>query len=589
MKLRNWLLISAMALTFAACEKKPAEADLVILYTTDTHGALLPWDIKHDAQARTSLANVSTYLKWERALNKDKVLMFDTGDFLQGQPSVYYYNYCDTTSLHVAAAAYNYLQYDALGVGNHDIETGEDVYGRRFKNQLEMPWLAANAIDQRTGQPMFQPYATFERQGVKVAVLGMITPNIHAWLPKSLWPNLEFEDMVECAQKWVTKIREEENPDLLIGLFHSGGDYTMNGSDMDTRFNENGAVPAAIKVPGFDLCLLGHDHQIREMKVANIAGDSVLLIDARTQAQLVGRVDVHMILQGNGTYKKEMKVEMVNMETYAPDEEYAEYMKEYVETSNNFVNSPIGELTADLPGINGLYGPCPFMDLIHDAQLWATKSDISLAAVLSPYEMVPAGAVTMRHLFTLYKYENQLFCVSMTADEVRQYLEYGFASQYNTMKNANDHLMAFRTNDKGEVQMGKGGARLKGVTFNFTSAAGIRYTVDVSKPEGERVKLMSMSDGSAIDPEKLYRVAINSYQYSGGGQFIPEGLKWDEAKLKERTLDTTPIDVRRYIAEYIRQHTPITPHLRGDWKVIPTDWWEKGKARDMKLMNAGQR
>jgi len=518
-------MTTAVALSLVACNNKPAEADLVVLYTTDTHGALLGWDIKQNAPAKSSLANVATYLKQERAANPGKVLLFDTGDFLQGQPSVYYYNYSDTTSLHVAAAAYNYLGYDALGVGNHDIETGEDVYGRRFKNQLQMPWLAANAIDQRTGQPMFQPYAIYNKEGVKVAVLGMITPNIHAWLPKSLWPNLEFEDMVECAEKWIPRIQQEEKPDLIIGLFHSGGDYTMNGSDLDTRFNENGAIPAAIKVPGFDFCLLGHDHQIRSIKVANTAGDSVLLIDAQTQARLVGRVDIHFTLQSDGTYKKELRDEMIDMRNYAPDSDYVAYTQPFVEAANKFVDSPVGELTADLPGINGLFGPCPFMDLIHDAQLWATKADISLAAVLSPYDKVPAGAITMRHLFTLYKYENQLFTVAMTADEVRQYLEYGFASQFNTMKNANDHLMAFQTDEKGQIVQGKSGAKLKGITFNFTSAAGIRYTVDVSKPAGQRVKIESMSNGSPIDPAKRYRVAINSYQYSGGGLFNPDPLE----------------------------------------------------------------
>lgn len=589
MKLRHCLMAAAIALSLASCNKKPAEADLVVLYTTDTHGALLNWDIKRNIPAGTSLANVASYLKWERAKNPEKVLLFDTGDFLQGQPSVYYYNYIDTTSLHVAAAAYNYLGYDALGVGNHDIETGEDVYNRRFKQQLNMPWLAANAIDQRTGEPMFQPYATFEKQGIKVAVLGMITPNIHAWLPKSLWPNLEFEDMVECAAKWIPVIKEKEKPDLIIGLFHAGGDYTQNGSDMDTRFNENGSVPAAVKVPGFDLCLLGHDHQLSSMKVENVAGDSVLLIDAKTQALWVGRVDIHLTLQEDGTYKKELTPSMADMRDFGSDIEYNEYMKQYVESSNSFVDSPVGELTSDLVGINGLFGPCEFMDLIHDAQLWATKADISLAAVLSPYDKVRTGNITMRHLFTLYKYENQLFTVSMTADEVRQYLEYGFSKQFNTMKSANDHLMAFELDEKGNVVEGTFGAKLKGITFNFTSAGGIRYVVDVSKPEGERVKLLSMSDGSPIDNNKRYSVAINSYQYSGGGLFIPQGLKWDDATLKERTIDTTPVDVRRYIAQYIAEHSPITPHLRGDWKIIPTDWWEKGKARDMKAMNADQR
>lgn len=583
--------MAALALSLTACttSTKPVEADLVVLFTTDVHGACLPYDIKKDAPAETSLANVATYVKQEREALPGQVLLFDTGDFLQGQPSVYFSNYVDTANLHVCACTYNYIKYDALGVGNHDIETGEAVYHDRLPSQFEMPWICANAIDQRTGEPMWEPYCIFERQGVKIAVLGLITPNIHAWLPKSLWQNLEFEDMVESAQKWIPIIQEHEHPDVVIGLFHAGGDYTVNGSDMDTYKNENGSVPTAMKVPGFDLCLLGHDHQQREFKVLNMAGDSVTIIDAQTGAKVVGRADIHLTLQQNGLYKKEIKTRLVPMKGVDPDAGFCELTRPIIDKVNEYVNAPVGQLTEPLVGINGLFGPCSFMDLIHDAQLWATGADISLAAVLSPYDEIPTGSITMRHLFTLYKYENQLFTVAMTADEVKKYLEFGFDRQFNTMKSPEDHLLAFEINERGEIERNNFGAKLKGITFNFTSAAGIRYQVDVSKPEGNRVTLISMSDGSAIDEQRLYSVALNSYQYSGGGLFIPEGLGWDEATLKERTIDTTPVDVRRYISQYIAEQGTITPHLRGDWEVVPTDWWKAAKERDMKLLNANQR
>jgi 2',3'-cyclic-nucleotide 2'-phosphodiesterase/3'-nucleotidase len=565
-------------IALASCNTKPAEADLVVLFTTDVHGACLAHDIKNNAPAQTSLANVSTYLNQVRKENSGKVLLFDTGDFLQGQPSLYYYNFIDTVDEHVAAATYNYLQYDALGVGNHDIETGEEVYNNRFPKQLKMPWLCANAIDTRTGKPMFQPYAVFERQGVKVAVLGMITPHIGAWLPKELWSNLEFEDMVDCAKKWVPVIQEKERPDLLIGLFHAGTDYTINGNDMNTRFNENGSIPAVVKVQGFDLCLLGHDHNPQLRRVQNLAEESVYIIDAGTQARKVGRADIHLTLQEDGKYKKQIKTQLVDMKEYAPDSAYVAAFQKYVDATNNYVDDPIGKLTGNLSGMDGLVGPSAFIDLVHDAQLWATKADISLTTLLSPYEEVAAGDITMRHLFILYKYENLLYTIQMKADEVRKYLEHGYAMQYGTMKSANDHLMNFKPYKEGDRP------QLAGITFNFTSAAGIKYVVDVTKEPGNRVRLISMSDGSPIDPDKLYTVAINSYQYSGGGNFIPEGLGWDSKMLKSRTLTTSNIDVRRYLEKNIREKGTITPHVRGDWSVEPKKWYEAARKRDLLLL-----
>jgi 2',3'-cyclic-nucleotide 2'-phosphodiesterase/3'-nucleotidase len=592
--LRNTALSAAalcLAASLSSCgDGKPDEADLVLLYTTDVHGACLPFDFNRNAPAKTSLAQVSTYLQRERAAHPDAVMLFDTGDFLQGQPSMYYYNYVATDEPHVVPLVANYLGYDAVGVGNHDIETGEPVYHDRLPGQFQMPWLCANAIDTRTadGSPMFQPYTVIERQGLRIAILGMITPNIGAWLPKSLWPNLEFQDMVECAAKWVPIIQEREHPDLLVGLFHSGGDYTVGGSDLDTYKNENGGIPAAIKVPGFDLILLGHDHQPRLTQVVNVAGDTIPVLDAQTQSAKLGRADIHLKRQGKG-YRKEIQTSLIPMDTVAVDTAFVSHFAFAVDAVNHYVDKPLGTLTEDLYSHDGLFGPSKFMDFIHEVQLWATGADISFASVLSSNAVVNAGTLTMRQLFTLYRYENKMFTLQMTGDEVRRFLEYGFSQQFSGMSSKADHLLRFKLDDQGNVMQGERGAELYTPSFNYTSAAGIRYTLDLSRPEGERVQILSMSDGTPFDSAKEYKVALNSYQACGGGGFIPVGLGWSDELLAARTLVTSMKDVRQYVAEYIEQVGTIVPRSRGDWEILPRDWWTDAKRRDEALLNPLQR
>lgn len=582
------MALTALALT--SCQSRPEQADLVLLYTTDVHGACLQYDIKLNRPATTSLANVCTYVQEQRELNPDAVMLFDTGDILQGQPSMYYYNYVDTTSTHIAAAIYNYLGYDAIGVGNHDIETGEEVYYGRLPKQFQMPMLCANAIDQRTGKPMFQPYSVIERQGVRIAILGMITPNIGAWLPKQLWPHLEFQDMVECAQHWVPIIQQQEKPDVLIGLFHSGTDYMSGGADLDTPYNENGGVPAAIKVPGFDIVLCGHDHNFGLMDVVNVAGDTVKVLDAQTQAVKVGRADIHLQLDPKtGRYAKRITTSLANMKEVQPDAEFCRTFQYAVDSVNQYVDSPIGELSSTLYGEPSLYGPSEFMDFIHEVQLWATGADISMASVLTAHDSVAAGPITMRQLFTLYKYENLLFKLRMTGAEVQKYLEFGFDRQFNQMKSADDHLLAFRFNADGSIDRNDYGPRFVTPTFNYTCAAGIRYVLDVSKPLGQRITILSMSDGTPFSLDHEYVVAVNSYQASGGGDFIPVGLGWDGATLKDRTLSADMKDVRRYVAEYIRLQGVVTPRLRGDWQIVPHDWWLKGMQTDIRFTSPNQR
>lgn len=580
-------LIAGLVGLLASCTNKPQEADLVLLYTTDLHGAVLPFDINRNTPAKTSLANVCSYIKEQRNANPDAIMLFDTGDYLQGQPSMYYYNYVELDKAHIMTRAFSYLQYDAVGMGNHDIETGEPNYGIRLKKEFSeagIPLICANAIDVRTGKSMFQPYAIINRKGIKIAILGLITPNIAAWLPKQLWPNLEFQDMVESAQYWVPIIQKEENPDLLIGLFHAGGDYTANGCDMDTYKNENGSIPVATKVPGFDIILCGHDHRARQTDIVNVNGDTVKVFDARTQAAVVGRADIHLSRLEDGSYKKTITTELIPMEDVTPDPEYCEVFNEDLTTVNNYVDAKVGELTGELKGRPSLFGPSEFIDFIHNVQLWATKADISMASVLSPHDVIPAGEVTMRTLFTLYKYENKLFSVRMTGAEVHKYLEFGFARQFNVLNMAD--LARYKKMDNNVPTLLATG---KTPTFNYTSAAGIKYTVDITKPEGQKVTILSMSDGTPFDPDKSYLVAINSYQACGGGQFIPEGLGWDDETLAKNTVLASDLDVRHYVAEYIRANSPVTPALRGDWKVIPEDLFEAARNHNNERIDTNRR
>lgn len=569
-------------LTLNSCDQKPQEAQLTLLYTTDVHGAILPFDFNKNKEAATSLANVASYVKQEKEKNKDGVIVLDGGDFLQGQPSIYYSNFVDTVSEHIQSRVMEYVGYDAATVGNHDIEPGEAVYDR-VQRDFDFPWLAANAIDTRTGKPFFKPYTILERQGVKIAVLGMITPNIHAWLPKYLWENIEFQDMTECARQWVPYIREQEKPDLLIGLFHSGADYTVNNGDMDTPKNENGGIPAATRVDGFDIILLGHDHQERIDEITNDAGHKVKVLNAQTAARYVGRADIHLKLNGK-EYEKEIVSSLVPMKDVQPDPAFVAQFTPDVNLINEYVDAEIGAITDTLKSEKGLYGPSEFMDLIHNAQLAATGADISFAGILSTDAVLPPGKITMRDLFTLYKYENLLYTMSLSGEEIDRFLEYGFGRQYNQMTSKKDHLLNFIKGADGKpVRNSRFGFSFVTPTFNFTSAAGIRYTVDVTRPAGDRVTILSMSDGTPFDPAKQYKVAVNSYQASGGGGFFFEGLGLTKEETDAHVIVASKNDVRKYIADYIRDQKKITPQLRGDWEVIPKDFFEAGVANDRAL------
>ena len=224
---------------------------LKIVETSDIHGNYYPYDFILRHEAAGSLARVYEFVQKERETYKDNLLLLDNGDILQGQPCAYYYNYIDTISLHLAAEVLNYMKYNAGNMGNHDVETGRAVFDR-WAGDCNFPILGANIIDTVTGKTHFKPYEVLERDGVKIVVLGMITPAIPVWLSENLWKGLRFDDMEETARKWMKIIREKENPDLVIGIFHAGQDALLMGG----KYRENASLEVARNVPGFDIVLM---------------------------------------------------------------------------------------------------------------------------------------------------------------------------------------------------------------------------------------------------------------------------------------------------------------------------------------------
>ena len=148
---------------------------LKIIETTDTHGAIFPYDFKNMKPNNHSLAQVYTYVEQQRDDTTQAVVLLSDGDLLQGTPAVYYYNFEKPDEPHLYAQVMNYMKYDAGSVGNHDIETGHHVYDK-FVKELNFPWLSANSVDVKTGKPYFKPYTVIERKGIKIAILGQITP-----------------------------------------------------------------------------------------------------------------------------------------------------------------------------------------------------------------------------------------------------------------------------------------------------------------------------------------------------------------------------------------------------------------------------
>jgi 2',3'-cyclic-nucleotide 2'-phosphodiesterase / 3'-nucleotidase len=558
-----------------------------LIETSDVHGAIMPFDLIGDSSTSASLSQIHTYANFERRLAGQEVILLDNGDILQGDPLVYFYNYEITDKPHIYSQAMNFMNYDAAAVGNHDIETGHKVYDK-FNDELNCPWLAANAINTETGEPYFKPYTIVEKAGIRVAILGMITPGIPQWLPEILWEGIEFEDMIVTAKKWVKIIREKENPDLLVGLFHSGVDYTYNQENKDTYRNENASLLVAEQVPGFDIVFVGHDHAGWNFKTANVYGDSVLIVGSLARAKTVAVATVTMNYDSTlSSWEKQSVVgEIVNTSNYRPDDLFMSKFNLSLHMIGNYVAKPLGRITKDIYSRESLFGPSEFVDLIHTFQLEQTGADISFVSPLSFDTQIDSGWIRIKDMFKLYRYENFLYTMALSGQEIKDYLEYSFGQWFNEMSSVDDHLLRFKTDEDGKIVYSERSnlPTLYERYYNFSNAAGINYTVDITKPEGERVSIISLSDSSIFKLDHKYTVAVNSYRGNGGGGHLTRGAGIPLEELSSRVINSTDKDLRYYMMKWIEKEKVITPKLLRNWEVIPQEWWIKGRKTDYKLI-----
>jgi 2',3'-cyclic-nucleotide 2'-phosphodiesterase/3'-nucleotidase len=568
-------------ISFFSC-REAGRRDISILETTDMHGVILPYDFIEKKDLSASFANSASFIKSLRK-EKDALFLFDNGDNLQGQPEVYYYNFIDTLSPHFMAEAMNWLGYDACTAGNHDIEAGHLVYDRLVKS-YNFPLLAANAVDRKTGKPYFKPYVIIEKKGIKVALLGLITPAIPNGLPEELWSGIEFRDMVETARIWMPEILRQK-PDLVVGLFHSGWNAEKADYKQASPLNENGSASVAYNVPGFDIIFCGHDHRLVNEKFVNHAGDTIIILNGGSRSENIAVADVIFSSKKLfGNRHKRISGKLIEVKNYPPDPEFLAKFKSREQVIKNYVNKIIGTSSGTFSSRDSYFGSSAFVDMIHSVQMEITGADVSFAAPLSFDIRISEGPVTVGDMFKLYRFENMLYTMSMSGEEIRRYLEYSYSEWFNTMKGPNDFLLKFRLGKDGKPLLTDGKAWLQNPAYDFDSAAGLDYVVDVSKPEGERITIRSFTDGRPFEKQKNYKVAVNSYRGNGGGGHFTRGAGINKEELRSRLISSTDKDLRYYIMKLIESRKVINPSPLNNWKVIPEKWAGDAASREYLLL-----
>lgn len=530
------LLASAAAPIFSA---ESDTVELTILHTSDLHGAVLPFnDYANRPSKRGSLAQVATLVENTRSTSKHPVLVFDSGDTIQGTPFEQFVH-VRWSEPSPTIEAMNRIGYDAMAVGNHEFNFGLGVL-RRAEEQADFPFLSANSLRAGSDEPAFQPYTIFEAGPLKVGVLGLITPNVPGWEVPEHYAGLEFQPMDEAARRWVPNLRDQEGCDVVVVLAHTGFEASPETGELNGTEHEN-FVMRLTEVPGIDLLLTGHTHD--DIPPHLVHGVIVSQPDAR--AQMVTRIDLSFTRDENGWAITDWTGENLAMRETPADTEMVEAFAVAHQRVQTQLDGPAGEVSGELRVERCRLEDCAAVDLIHAVQLDASGADLSLASLLNAHAPpLESGPVSWRWIHAFYVYANTLTAVRLTGQQVLDVLEH-IARFYDGLECPETGGCTVLTDPAIPL-------------YNVDNMAGLQYRIDPTRPEGSRVRDLR-SHGSELDLDATFTVACNSYRAAGGGLFphIEEAeVVWVSSR-----------EMTDLIGDYLDRNRPWRPVVDGNWRI----------------------
>lgn len=525
---------------------------LTIIGTTDLHANIYNYSYEDEKEVdNIGMAKVYTVIQEIRAENPN-TLLIDNGDTIQGTIlSDDLYN----TNLELKQPVIdvmNFMKYDSMTLGNHEFNFGLELVDK-MAEEAEFPLLAANATYKEDGKHLVEPYLIKDVAGIKVGILGITNPNIPRWDGPKV-PNLDFATPLETAQKYIPEMKEK-GVDLIFLSTHMGYESEYGGDGADE------VIAAFPEVAGV---LTGHAHVTENQEVGN-----TLVGAGKNAGAQVARFDFELAKENDKWTVVANDVKVIDVKEYAASEELREYSKEYHDNTLKFLEEIIGTVTEDfappstIPGIpEAQIRDTGVIDLINDVQLKYTGADVAGAALFSQTSNLRTGDVTYASIFEIYKYPNTLIGVEVTGAELKAYMEWS-AGYYNTYA-PGDINLSFNPNIRG---------------YNYDIFQGVDYKVDVTKPVGERIVDLIFKDVPVKDTD-TFKLGLNNYRYGG---LVNMGIISGKPY-----FESDPKSLRSFIAEYIKENTPITPVVNNNWEVIGTDFEHPLKQYLVEEIKAGR-
>ncbi|ACY52356.1 bifunctional UDP-sugar hydrolase/5'-nucleotidase [Vibrio diabolicus] len=440
-------LSAAILASLAGCATQPApewNADttykLTVLHTNDHHGRF--WQNRYGEYGMAARKTLIDDLREEIQAEGGSVLLLSGGDINTGVPE------SDLQDAEPDFKGMSKIGYDAMALGNHEFDNPLDVL---FKQQewASFPMLSANIYDKNTGKRLFQPYAMFKKQGIKIAVIGLTTEDTAKLGNPEFIEQIDFRDPKEEAKNLIAELKETEYPDLIFAVTHMG--HYENGN---RGINAPGDVALAryLNEGDLDMIVGGHSQEPVCMEGPNVIkksfkpGDEcqpdqqngAYIVQAHEWGKYVGRADYEF---RNGelsmvsydlipvNLKKKIKVDgqsqrVLIQEEIEQDETMLEFLRPYQEKGQGKLNVKIAESNGKLEGDRSVvrYQQTNLGRLIATAHMERAKADFAVMNSGGVRDSIAAGDITYKDVLTVQPFGNMVSYVDMTGKEVLDYL-----------------------------------------------------------------------------------------------------------------------------------------------------------------------
>lgn len=424
----------------SAWEKDKTYA-ITILHTNDHHGHF--WQNDHGEYGLGAQKTLVDGIRQEVAAQGGSLLLLSGGDINTGVPE------SDLQDAEPDFRGMNLVGYDAMAIGNHEFDNPLSVL-RQQEKWATFPLLSANIYQKSTGQRLFKPYALFDKQGIKIAVIGLTTDDTAKMGNPEYFTDIEFRVPAPEAKRVVEQLRKDEKPDVIIAATHMGHyDNGEHGS------NAPGDVEMARSLPAgyLDMIVGGHSQDPvcmagdNRKQVDYVPGtpcspdrqNGTWIVQAHEWGKYVGRADfefrngelklVHYQLIPVNLKKKVEKADGTSERVYytrqiAEDPAMMKLLTPFQEKGKEQLSVKIGSVNGKLEGDRSKvrFVQTNLARVMLAAQRERADADFAVMSGGGVRDSIESGDITYKNVLKVQPFGNTLVHVDMKGSEIEQYL-----------------------------------------------------------------------------------------------------------------------------------------------------------------------